>query len=339
MPPIIRTPPTSPTHTPTHVTAPSSNTQTQSGPINTNSNTANTQSSTSTQNTMIETNSNEDQATTATPGGEIHRVTIKPIQFIKTAPKLYFIQMEAQFSLAGITRDTTKYNHVLGTLDPTYLTSVMDLIESPPVTNKYETIKERIITEFQQSDQHKLRILLREIELGDLKPSQLLRKMKELSKNALSDDALKTLWIERLPEQIRPVISISDGDLNRVAIMADKMLEITTYNVVGEVATHSNFGQSEPQIATLSKQIEELSKRFNQFSNDRNQSQQRSNSNRGRSQSRDNSRNRGRSSSRSHNDSPYCFYHFKFGAMARKCNEPCKFKTEAESNNSNVPKN
>lgn len=326
---MIRTPPASPKNTSANVTASSANAQ------------AHSKSSSNISDTMNQDNSNmAGQSTASTSGGEIHRVTIKPIQFIKTAPKLYFIQMEAQFTLAGITRDNTKYNHILGTLDPTYLTSVMDLIECPPSENKYVTIKERIINEFQQSDQHKLRILLREIELGDLKPSQLLRKMKELSKNALSDDALKTLWIERLPEQIRPVISISDGDLNKVAIMADKMLEITSYNAVSEVATHANSNRQEPQIAALAKQIEELSKRFSQFSNDRNQSQQRSNSNnRGRSQSRDNSQNRRRSFSRPQNDSSYCFYHFKFGAMARKCSEPCKFKAEAESKNNNTPKN
>lgn len=216
----------------------------------------------------------------------------------------------------------------------------MDLIENPPAANKYETIKEWIIAEFQQSDQHKLRILLRESELGDLKPSQLLRKMKELSKGALSDDALKTLWIERLPEQIRPVISISDGDLNKVAIMADKMLEITSYNAISEVAAHANFSQSEPQIAVLTKQIEELSSRFSQFANERNQTQQHSNSdNRGRSRSRGNSQNRTRSNSRPPNDSAYCFYHYNFGAMARKCKEPCKFKAEAESKNKIAQKN
>lgn len=321
-----RTPPASPFN----ATIPSTSAQNQPNPPK-----SDTQTNIMDQNNATTDGNNQPSASTST--GEIHRVTVKPIQFIKTAPKLYFIQMEAQFNLAGITRDTTKYNHVLGTLDPNYLTSVMDLIECPPAANKYESIKERIIAEFQQSDQHQLRILLREIELGDLKPSQLLRKMKELSKNALSDDALKTLWIERLPEQIRPVISISDGDLNKVAIMADKMLEITSYNVIGEVATHATFNHHEPQIATLSKQIEELSNRFSQFSNDHSQ---RSNSNnRGRSQSRDNSRNRERSSSRTRNNSPYCYYHFKFGAMARKCNDPCKFKAEAETKNNNTPKN
>lgn len=268
--------------------------------------------------------SQEQRQTEAQPSGEIHRVSIKPVQFIKTAPELYFLQMEAQFSLAGITRDHTKYNHVLGSLDPIYLTSVLDIIKNPPTNDKYESIKNRIITEFQQSDQHKLRILLRETQLGDLKPSQLLRKMRELSNNALSDDALKTLWIERLPEQIRPVISISGDDLNKVAVMADKMLEITSYHHINEVATPVNFDQGNSQMSALTKRVEELSKLVSEMSN-----------NRGRSQSRSKSNNRGRSSSKSKNSRPYCSYHYKFGAMARKCVDPCKFKSESESQEKN----
>lgn len=232
---MLRTPPTSPVNTTTSVTAPSSSIQTQAHSID-------TLSSTNTQNTMSQ-----------------DRVTVKPIQFIKNDPEMYFVQMEAQFQLAGITRDVTKYNHILGTLDQSCLSSVRDLIRNPPAANEYDAIKERIIAEFQQSDQHKLRILLREIELGDLKLSQLLRKMRELSKNALSDDALKTLWLERLPEQIRPVISISEGNLNKIAIMADKMLEITSYNAISEVATHANVNPHALQMATLTQEVKELS--------------------------------------------------------------------------------
>lgn len=258
---------------------------------------------------------------------QIHRVSVKPAPFIKSAPKLYFIQMEAQFALSGITNDSTKFNHILGSLDPQFLQPVVDVIENPPPTLKYETLKKRILAEFTQSDQHKLRILLKETELGDNKPSQLLRKMRELSNNALSDDALKTLWIERLPEQIRPVISTADGDLNKIAEMANKILEITTYRQVSEVRCSPTVSQpslgTSPQISALTKQIEELTKKFEKFSN-----------NRGRSQTRNNSKTRSRSSSKSNDGSPYCYYHFKFGAMAQKCTEPCKF-----NKNSDVQKN
>lgn len=103
--------------------------------------------------------------------------------------------------------------------------------------------------------------------------------------------------------------------------MANKILEITTYRQVSEVGisstTSQSFTDSSPQISALTKQIEELTKRFDKFSSNR-----------------DKSKNRNRSSSRSKNDSPYCYYHFKFGAMAQKCTEPCKFKP-----NTNDPKN
>lgn len=261
--------------------------------------------------------SQERSQTEAQPSGAIHRFSIKPIQFIKTAPELYFLQMEAQFSLAGITCDHTKYHHIVDSIDPIFLTSVLDIIENPPAVDKYETIKNRIIAKFQQFDQHKLRILLHEMELGNSKPSQLLRNMRHLSNNHFSDDALKILWIKRLPEQIRPVISISECDLNKIAQMADKMLEITTYNYVSKVAAPIQYKQNDKEIAELTRQVNELTKKVNELLN-----------NQGRSQYRNRSQNRNRSNSRTKNNSPYCYYHFKFGAMASKCNEPCKFQTE-----------
>ncbi|XP_031634667.1 uncharacterized protein LOC116347975, partial [Contarinia nasturtii] len=135
--------------------------------------------------------------------------------------------MEAQFTNGNITRDNAKYNHVIASLDPKYLATVSDLVRNPPDTNKYESLKTRLISEFTASDQRKLRVLLTEIELGDDKPSQLLRKMRELAKNSLKDDALRSLWIDRLPESVRAVVAISNDDLNTCATLADKIVELT----------------------------------------------------------------------------------------------------------------
>lgn len=128
-----------------------------------------------------------------------------------------------------------------------------------------------------------------------------------------------------MPEKIHPVLSISGDDLNKIADMADKMLEITSYNNISEVLP--NYNQNS-QVSALTKQVEVLTKMVTQMSN-----------NHGRSQTRDNSRNRARSSSRQPVNSPYCYYHFNYGAMARKCREPCKFKAEIESKSNNPQKN
>lgn len=246
---------------------------------------------------------------------EISRVAIKPPTFVKSEPDLFFIQIEAQFTNAAISVDFTKYNHVIASLDPQYLSVVSDLIRNPPAENKYTTLKDRLIKEFTASDNKKLRVLLNEIELGDDKPSQLLRKMRELAGTSLSDDALKSLWIDRLPESVRAVVAISNDDINTCAILADKIVEITApkQQVYEVKASTSNDNST---LSKLTAQIEELSKSVQQLQ-----------TNRGRSSNKPNSNtNNNRSRSKSGQNRPYCRFHYKFGAMAKKCEQPCIYK-------------
>jgi hypothetical protein len=66
----------------------------------------------------------------------------------------------------------------------------------------YEKLKTTMINRFSEPETTKLKKLLHTFELGDKRPSQLLREMQELSDNKLSDDVLKILWIQRLPVKI-----------------------------------------------------------------------------------------------------------------------------------------
>lgn len=123
---------------------------------------------------------------------EISRVSVKPPAFCKEQPDLYFIQMESQFAVAGITVDQTKFHHVVSSLDAMYLLHVSEVIRNPPANNKYDAVKKAIIDEFTDSDQKKVRTLIKEIELGDLKPSQLLKRMKELARDKIDDEVMST---------------------------------------------------------------------------------------------------------------------------------------------------
>lgn len=74
------------------------------------------------------------------------------------------------------------------------------------------------------------------MELGSQKPSELLRKMRELARNTqVSDEALKKLWMPRLSPSVRAVLIVSqDTNLENLATMADKIVENMH---TGEVAT------------------------------------------------------------------------------------------------------
>lgn len=97
--------------------------------------------------------------------------------------QLWFFQWEAQFTTSNITTEQTKFNHIVGVIESNILDYVSDIVLNPPPNNQYKAIKERLIRQFEATDQQKLKSLLEELTLGDLRPSDLLRKMKVLSCN------------------------------------------------------------------------------------------------------------------------------------------------------------
>ncbi|GFY79180.1 hypothetical protein TNIN_127721 [Trichonephila inaurata madagascariensis] len=66
------------------------------------------------------------------------------------------------------------------------------------------------------------------MELGDRRPSDLLRQMKSLAGSSISDELIKSLWLQRLPQQTQAILSISKDSLyiNNIAEMADKIIAV-----------------------------------------------------------------------------------------------------------------
>lgn len=248
----------------------------------------------------------ENAASSANGVREVFRVGVKPPTFCKEQPDIYFIQMESQFAVAGIKVDETMYHHVISSLEPQYLIQVADIIRNPPPGEKYDAIKKSLIAEYTDSDHRKLRKLIKEIELGDLKPSQLLKRMKDLAGDKISDDALKSLWMERLPETVRSVVTIVDGNSSQMALQADKLMEVQNYPSILTVQ----------QDSTLRAEIEELRNQIKDMRASQND--------RGRSNDRSYQHNRG--NSRTKVRFPFCRFHYRFGDKARRCEEPCQFK-------------
>ena len=69
------------------------------------------------------------------------------------------------------------FEHVIASLSPQYAMEVCDLILNPPTSAQYDTLKKQLVKRTTASEQHRLQQLE---ELGDGKPSQLLRRMQQL---------------------------------------------------------------------------------------------------------------------------------------------------------------
>lgn len=97
-------------------------------------------------------------------------VSVKLPEFWKNDPSMWFAQAEAQFALAGIVRDDTKYYHIISRIDQSIICHVSDLIQNPPAQQKYDAVKTRLISRFELSSQAKLERLLNACDLGDMRP-------------------------------------------------------------------------------------------------------------------------------------------------------------------------
>ncbi|XP_075163378.1 uncharacterized protein LOC142236011 [Haematobia irritans] len=101
----------------------------------------------------------------------ISRIAVKVPPFWKANPKLWFSQMESQFVTAGISQDSTKYHTLVGSIESNILNAVSHIIENPPERDLYNTLKNALLAEFQDSEEKHLQKLMENMDLGDRKPS------------------------------------------------------------------------------------------------------------------------------------------------------------------------
>jgi len=109
-----------------------------------------------------------------------------------------------------------------------------------------------------------MRTLLRGIELGEKKPSQLLRDMKALAGENATEGLLRTLWLQRMPMRIQEMILIFDGaNLEKLAECADKLVDYLTTVDIHAVQTTAPNPQDPVQL--LIKQVAALSTKMEKF--------------------------------------------------------------------------
>lgn len=237
-------------------------------------------------------------------------MTAKIPPFWNANSRLWFCQVESQFETRRIVSEKTRYHYVVASIESEILAQVSDVITNPPAENPYTALKNSLLERFADSAEKRIKKLLREMSLGDKRPSYLLREMKDLAGAKLSDEWLKSLWIQHLPQQTQAILYVSNDDLSKQAILADKICEITdpATSAVNSVSDKNRFSQLEKQIAALTTKIDQLNKPFR------------------RDNARSRSHSRVRSKSASHdNSSLVCWYHRKFKADAKKCTKPCNF--------------
>ena len=151
-----------------------------------------------------------------------HAVSIRVPAFWSDKISLWFKQLEAQFMIAGITREATKFGYVVAHLEPKYVMEVEDIIDSPPENSQYEALKAALIKRLSDSSSMRVRKLLEGEEIGDRTPSQFLRNLRNLAGTSVNEEKGRIAVVSQdsaitaLKEELVQLIKLEISAINRV---------------------------------------------------------------------------------------------------------------------------
>lgn len=257
-------------------------------------------------------------------------------EFWRDQPELWFLHTEAILAPQKLS-DEHRFNLIVSKLSKDVLEQVIDLLRDPPAVKKFDALKARLISTYEESEAKQFEKLLSQMELGDQKPSQLLRKMRELAHDKINEQTLSMLWMRQLPSSVRGVLTVADTkNLETRAAMADKILETMRPMEVAELKTAASTSDNHKEIARLTARVNNLYRLVNEKPR-YHRVPGPSRYYRTRSQSRP--RLPAKKPGTSHGDAQptpkaskpprTCFYHAKYGDNAHKCIAPCNYnKTE-----------
>jgi len=181
----------------------------------------------------------------------IAAISVKPATFWTDKPNLWFTKLEAQFDLAGITVEKTKFNYVLQSLDNAVIQEVETVVASPRANHEYHDIKEALLAAFDQSQESKDKALFALNGLGDRKPSSMLRHIRSLSTDL--DTIVKAFFLAQLPVEVRSVLAAQTfPSVDDMAKAADRIME-TRQLGAGVAAISETQVSNESNIAAVAK--------------------------------------------------------------------------------------
>lgn len=234
---------------------------------------------------------------------EIAAVALKLPPFWSADPQVWFAQVESQFVTRKIINQDTKFHNIVASLPPEVAVDIRDLIIQKPVHNAYDELKDKLITRTTASRAKRFQQLLAFEELGDRKPSQLLRKFQQLLDDTSSDHPLiRELFLQRLPTHVRQLLTATTTDatsLTELAQMADTVMDVPVQNI-----SAIRPQQESNEIAALRTELQEINQTLAAFT-------------------RQQDKRPARKPQTESATPTLCWYHQRFGYKARKCQPPC----------------
>jgi hypothetical protein len=234
--------------------------------------------------------------------------------------------------------DEAKFDMIVSKLPKEVILRLTEFLTSPPTTNRYNTLKTKLLSMLEDSRTRQVEKVLGEMDLGDMKPSQLLQRMRNTAKDSFPDGTLRIMWQNHLPTTVRAVLVASrETDLDTLASIADDVAEATRSSHVSEVVAQRSMRIDSTSIssagdtAIILAEIAKLSVRMMDLERSRPRQRDYDRNYRG---GRPASRVRSVSSSsrgKAGKKDWLCFYHYRFGQKADKCVQPCAWDNKSEN--------
>ncbi|XP_055384558.1 uncharacterized protein LOC129614164 [Condylostylus longicornis] len=211
----------------------------------------------------------------------------------------------------------TEIKHEVSALPPDTLYFVIDILNNPPSSRPYETLKGALVERHSLSKIKKLESLLDRVDIGDRRPSDVFKSMRMLAGSLFNENIIGNLWLRRLPRNIYiTLLVVCDKPMKELTSLADKIYKASQPVFLNAVSRTNKICASSPvsnQLTDTSSnledrlsRIEEMLAKFNTGSTFRSRS-----------------RSRNSSQNRSASGQPICWYHQKFGREALKCVGRC----------------
>lgn len=243
-------------------------------------------------------------------------------EFWTDQPRAWFIQLEATLAPQKLS-DHAKYDLVVSKVSKDVILQITDILIKPPEEGKFACLKSRLLSIFEESESRQIQKLIGEMELGDQRPSQLLRRMRDLARGKINDDTLTVLWQNLLPTPIRGVLAVIETkDLDKLATVADKVLENSRSGQILEVSPQPPPSLASSSNNKLEEEITKLTQRIARLERGRSLFRQKGNFRRF-------SRSRSRGQQRD-SKNPLCYYHRNYKEKAHKCVPPCSWKSRPD---------
>lgn len=160
---------------------------------------------------------------------EIHHISMKIPIFSEASAAGWFQILEANFSLAKITIEETKFYHALSALPPETVTR----LSPTDLTGKnFNTLKTSVLALYERTKPEMFEKLISTTTMTG-RPSLFLQEIMQVAaKLNVNDDLIRHKFIQALPSTISPVIAASkDLSLTQLGNLADELMPFTNSNI------------------------------------------------------------------------------------------------------------